>query len=631
MFFAIIILLFVAGIVFFHYLQGFFSATLSAIFTVIAAVFAFSYHETIVENYLGGRMADSAHALVLLGLFAVIYLALRIIFDNFVPGALRLPAALDKGGAAVMGLVAGIFAGGILAIAAQELPFGISIGGYTRYAVSPERKVSAPQVGRNDIDSKVSDELESKTPGKFGDEGSASGLPLLPVDNIVVDTVEKLSGDGGTLDDGHPLTTVHPRFLDELFGQRMGIEIGGSHVLASLPAQHLNPMQVQGLYHVSFPADRIKDGEMSKMRAGGPLKATGLSRSFLVVRVLFSNQAPDKVDLVLRFSPGSARLVVPARGSSPGQPTTFEDKYPIGSIQDAGTNTATLYLNKMDDYMFVNLKEHEGGADLVYDVDENQFKDKAPPGTFFEFKRMARVELGGEPVHSRIPANPNVAVMRKPQVMPLPDENAEPTRTAPQPQPTPTAGTPTPEPAPAPPPADAKAFDLHEATASDALPVAITAPAGADGKLVQLPGGTGVIKSGKVSNANVESTIQEQSMPQKVTQVAAPPGQSIIQVNGTPAASAPWGFATETEQYELVDSSGKRYQPNGFEATYDTSAGQRLDFRFIDTAGISGGTAPDNATPPKQVTFFYVVPSRTKITEFDDHGKKAHDLNVVAK
>ena len=46
MIFAIIILLFLGAIAFFHYIQGFFSATISAIITVFAAVSAFSYHES---------------------------------------------------------------------------------------------------------------------------------------------------------------------------------------------------------------------------------------------------------------------------------------------------------------------------------------------------------------------------------------------------------------------------------------------------------------------------------------------------------------------------------------------------------------------------------------------------------
>src|SRR5579884_3691550 len=140
MIFALAMLLVVGVITFFHYIQGFFSATLSAIIAVIAAVFALSYHETVVETLLGGRMANQAHAMALLGLFALIYLLLRVVFDKAVPGNVRLPVLMDKVGAVVMGLIAGIFGAGIVAIAAQELPFRTAIAGYTRYPVDDVHK-----------------------------------------------------------------------------------------------------------------------------------------------------------------------------------------------------------------------------------------------------------------------------------------------------------------------------------------------------------------------------------------------------------------------------------------------------------------------------------------------------------
>jgi hypothetical protein len=79
-------------VAFFHWLQGFFSSAISAVLAVFSAVIAVSYHEVIVERFLAGGMADSAHAVVLVGMFAVIYSVLRTLFDKFVPGNVTLPA-----------------------------------------------------------------------------------------------------------------------------------------------------------------------------------------------------------------------------------------------------------------------------------------------------------------------------------------------------------------------------------------------------------------------------------------------------------------------------------------------------------------------------------------------------------
>src|SRR5688500_7244069 len=107
MIFSIIIIAAVGAVAFFHYIQGFFSAALSAVFAIIASVVALSYYEMIVERLLGTALGEWGPALVLLVLFALTYLILRVIFDKLIPGQVRLPAVVDRIGGGVMGLVAG--------------------------------------------------------------------------------------------------------------------------------------------------------------------------------------------------------------------------------------------------------------------------------------------------------------------------------------------------------------------------------------------------------------------------------------------------------------------------------------------------------------------------------------------
>src|SRR4051812_24831981 len=132
---SVIIILLVAGVAYFHYAQGFFSATISATIAVLSAALAVGYHEVVVYGLLKGKMADYAHAFVLVGLFALSYIILRTLFDKLVPGNIRLPVIADRVGGGVMGLIAGIFTAGIFALAAESLPFGPAVGGYTRYPV----------------------------------------------------------------------------------------------------------------------------------------------------------------------------------------------------------------------------------------------------------------------------------------------------------------------------------------------------------------------------------------------------------------------------------------------------------------------------------------------------------------
>src|SRR5438034_7178515 len=117
----ILIIAIVGGVAYFHYAQGFFSATFSALCAVLAAVLAVSYHEPVITTLLQGKAADYATAMTLCGLFALIYIVLRVITDKAVPGNIRLPVPIDRVGGAAMGLVAGIFTAGIVALAAQSL------------------------------------------------------------------------------------------------------------------------------------------------------------------------------------------------------------------------------------------------------------------------------------------------------------------------------------------------------------------------------------------------------------------------------------------------------------------------------------------------------------------------------
>ena len=158
--------------------------------------------------------------LVLVGMFALIYLILRIILDKLVPGNVRFPAIADKVGGAAMGLIAGVLAIGILTMAAQSLPFGPSVAGYARFEVE-DRDVKIP-TGRGPMaDSSTYEELRSNDPIKSDDRGA--GL-MLPVDDMVANFIGKLS-DGGSLAGERAFASVHPAYNDQLFFQRLGVQL----------------------------------------------------------------------------------------------------------------------------------------------------------------------------------------------------------------------------------------------------------------------------------------------------------------------------------------------------------------------------------------------------------------------
>ncbi|HET6247816.1 MAG TPA: CvpA family protein [Tepidisphaeraceae bacterium] len=428
------------GVVFFHYVQGFFSATLSAILAIIAAVLAFSWHETIVEALLKGKAANIAHASVLVVLFAAIYLVLRIIFDRAVPEGVTLPAIVDRIGGAVMGLVAATFAIGTFAIAAQELPFGASVVGYTKYDAA-DVDAQLQQGGGGQMQRGFNyNELHSDLAGKFDEGDRRQTFPvILPgIDEIVVDTVYHLSSTG-SLQGSQPLSDLHPDFLQELFGQRIGIQPGAKHVdlnLGKEKAFDIAGAYTLPLYAATTPASskkaeaRLVDSEAPGVRQGAGVKAplkivddytviTGqkAKNSFttekiktvipsnprqvlLVIRILFGPDASDMHDVV-RISPGSIRLARGRFGDSDAPEP--QDFYPIGTLEP-GNPYPLLYIDKLDDYLIVPMATEPGfhpGMDAVFAVDADTFltKDKKlKKGTYIEIKRMFREDLSGKAV-----------------------------------------------------------------------------------------------------------------------------------------------------------------------------------------------------------------------------------------
>src|ERR1700722_18589628 len=123
-------------IAFFQYIQGIFSATLSAILATIAAAVALGWYEQVAPLLFNIKFYDQAASISLVVLFAVTYFIPRLICDSFIPGNVRVPFIVDKVGAAVMGIIAGLMSTGIVAVATDALPFGPTVATYSRFDVS---------------------------------------------------------------------------------------------------------------------------------------------------------------------------------------------------------------------------------------------------------------------------------------------------------------------------------------------------------------------------------------------------------------------------------------------------------------------------------------------------------------
>lgn len=422
----IVVILLVLGIAFIHYVQGFFSATLSAFLVILAVAVAFGFEEPVVNMLKPTKFADSATAGVLCVLFIVTYLVMRILFDKLVPGNVRFAPTVDKVGAAVMGLVAGCFTMGLMSVAAESMPFDPG-SMYARYEQVGEREAGGSYTpGQSQVERKVYDQMKSPV----FKPNEVKGM-VLPVDDWAVNTVKGLSN--GTLSGEAKWADVHPDYLQELFGQRIGMQPGVKHVAVN----YLNGAQqvsVEGVYLLPGPPP-MQDGELEAVRKSNgkwlddakPDKNTRI----LVVRVKMAPDTADSSTSVISFSLGSVRILAPA--TPPPDQALAENVYPIGTIE-----TGKLYVNSVDDYLFA-----DGKADSVIDfafplADEpiqNRLLDvqgdaktkrqvlAIKNGVMIEVKRLGRVDLSGKSVEAVVmPPAPKAeaGVIRKLIVKPPP-------------------------------------------------------------------------------------------------------------------------------------------------------------------------------------------------------------------
>jgi hypothetical protein len=419
----IIVLALIAAIAYFHYVEGFFSSSISAIVAMFAALGAFSLHEQVAQLMVNQKiLPDQAQAISLTVLFAAMYIVPRLAFDALVPGNVRVPVLVDKIGSPVLGLFVGAMAVGIMAIALQELPMGPVVGGYGRYGELPDRAVALIPPGfintsTYTVFGEVAEPVLSSdwgvspsrpvhhvwTPGdtdggKWQTRVPSQNTLAISVDDMVVGLVSRTCQ--GALAGEQTLDMVHPDFLLELFAQRVGIESGQRHTTTNLGSSV--EFAVPAVY---FPTETIPviDGFSDQMRTSMmgndppiPTLATtiksGDDYKLIVIRTVISDPNNDQdADKIMRMSTASLRLCMPMAADG----TMRADLYPEGTLVHAGGNL--LLWNKPSDPLFLDFSTGNTKLktiDWVYMVPSDAIHDnKFPPGTFLEFKRNARVDL----------------------------------------------------------------------------------------------------------------------------------------------------------------------------------------------------------------------------------------------
>jgi hypothetical protein len=610
MIFSVVIILLVGVIAYFYYAQGFLTSLLTATCATIAAVVAVSYHENLADFAFKNHLTDEGNSFALVILFAITFAVLRITLDNTIPGNIRLPVLMDRIGAGVFGFIAAIFATGVFAIAAQALPFGPSIMGLSRFKIAASRGVEVPNGGYQSKDSQVIDQMSSDT---FQDSDRQS--LMLPVDEWVLGFVSYLS-DGGSLAGDRTFASVHPNYLDELFGQRIGIQAGAEHIALNMPGRQEVSVPLAYVPPELAEADaeipQLRDGVLKTLK---PKLTPEGGNVILVIRVMFGAAGSDE-DRYVRFSTGSIRLV--ANGA---------DYYPLGTLDQSGV----LRMNKPDDPLFVGVSDADHAADLVFYVPKadvlkggtitktasgqtvSETFGSFVPGTFLDVKRMARIDLTDVKIVPPQAADKTLNVMRK-KNLPAPSASVASLAVAPA-----DMGNNSPF-----------VFDHMDVSPKLFTPIAVGLLDG-DNKTVNFPSGTALVSGKKFSQLTVTASTPLSDLgsgDNAIDQLFVPPGMKAVQLVGTPPPQAndPWEWAEHLSDFTVVDAGGKTYKPSGALAKVMKSVQPMVVGAYNAEGGVTS-IPKTSEVRPTDLWLVFLVPESAELKELDYQGKRLKSLN----
>ena len=120
----VVTLLLVLGITFMHSIFGFFSGLINVFCSIVSLVVAFGFYEALNSFVTGkfGLHPAYTEPVCLVGLFLITIIVVRTLADNYIRGNIKLPMAIDFGGAGACGFINAQIFVGMLMIGVQMLP-----------------------------------------------------------------------------------------------------------------------------------------------------------------------------------------------------------------------------------------------------------------------------------------------------------------------------------------------------------------------------------------------------------------------------------------------------------------------------------------------------------------------------
>ncbi len=295
MWLSLLAVILILAITFFQSTQGFFSAFIMTVLSLLAAATAFGFAENLYDLILWERMPEYGHSVALMSIFIVSLLVMRLAADQLIRSEMLFPQWVARIGGTVFGFLTAMIVVGTLLIGVQLLPFDTAIMGFDR----------------------------------FDQTGGMKKVWLNP-DGFVVGLVGHVSDSA--LSGRESFKEVHPHYLAEIGLNRIAYMRSARH-----SADKGTPISIQSAYKVQtmYASGLGGDGDGGEGRRPDKKgESPPVDSEWWGVGLQFSRGALER-GKILRFTPAQIHLVGRAR---PGGPTSRH--YPIG-IADPKTPEGT--------------------------------------------------------------------------------------------------------------------------------------------------------------------------------------------------------------------------------------------------------------------------------------------------
>ena len=249
--------------------QGFFSAFLQLMVTVLASALAVALWEPISFGLIKVCFSNYAWGIGLLGPFIIWLVVLRTISGLLVPNGIDLGNVVNIIGGGACGLMSGVLASGVTVLGIGYLPLPPDAGGYRPLVIQEKWRVAQ----------------------------NPDGQLWLPVDRYAQTFLSMLSA--GALSSGRPMAQYQPDLIRQAALFRMRYDPNSA--LVAKP----NSVRITGAYGWSMPMENFDDATLTKFHGDH-----GMGYQLVLIDTLWQidNNTLD-ADGLLRVPPTQISLI----------------------------------------------------------------------------------------------------------------------------------------------------------------------------------------------------------------------------------------------------------------------------------------------------------------------------------